>query len=112
MYPHFILNLALRPVSLNSYKFLTSVESRRLSLSVENKPKDSRETLADEMFQNVQQSYLLHGWQKWLPVPDAKWGHSFNLVSYCENRTDTSDKRLFTSGVNICGWVDKTETFS
>lgn len=59
-------------------KFQTLPESRRLSLSGENKPKDSREALADEMFQNVQQSYLFYCWRKWLPVPDAKWVHSFN----------------------------------
>lgn len=69
---------------------------RRLSLSTgENKPKDGREALADEMFQNVQQSYLLHSWRKWLPVPNAEWVHSFNWVSRRENRTDTSDKSKF-----------------
>lgn len=84
--------------------------STRLSLSRENKPKDGREALADEMFQNVLQSYLLYSWRKWLPVPDAKWVHSFNRVSRRGNRTDTSDKRLLTSHVNFNGWVDKTET--
>lgn len=82
-------------------KFQTLPESRRLSLSEENKPKDSREALADEMFQKVQQSYLLHCWRKWLPVSDAQWVHSFNWVFHRENRTDTSDKRLLTSSVNF-----------